>query len=87
MPGRRRKAIQKIAISEFKAKCLCRLDEGNKTKTPLRVARRGKPVADIIPASAESEERDWVGSMSGAIEIAGDISPILETQEIEPLKR
>src|SRR5260370_23182385 len=88
MPGKtKKKPIQEIAISEFKAKCLSLLEEVSKTKTPLRVTRRGKPLADVIPASPEAEERSWIGSMSGTIEIAGDIvSPVIEIDDIEALK-
>jgi prevent-host-death family protein len=88
MPGRSKKSIHEVAISEFKAKCLSLLEEVSKTKTPLRVTRRGKAVADVIPPAAGSEERDWIGSMSGSIEITGDIiSPVIDTQEIEALNR
>jgi prevent-host-death family protein len=87
MPSPRKKPIREIAISEFKAKCLSLLEEVSKTKTPLRVTRRGKTIADVVPASTDTEERDWIGSMSDGIEIAGDIiSPVIETQEIEALK-
>ena len=82
-----RKAIQEIAISEFKAKCLSLLEEVDKTKVPLRVTKRGKAIAHVIPASPEPEERDWLGSMSGTTEITGDIvSPVIEIQEIEALR-
>lgn len=82
-----KKRIQKIAISEFKAKCLSLLDQVNKTKTPLRVTRRGKPIADIIPPSIESDERDWIGAMAGRMDIVGDIvSPVIDLKEIEALK-
>jgi prevent-host-death family protein len=82
-----KRPIQEIAISEFKAKCLSLLEEVSKTKTPLRVTRRGKPLADVIPASPEAEERKWIGSMSGSIEIVGDIvSPVIEIEDIEALK-
>jgi prevent-host-death family protein len=85
---RRDKLVHEVAISEFKAKCLSLLDEVSKTKTPLRVTRRGKPVADVLPPAATSEERDWVGSMFGEIEITGDIiSPVVELGEIEAVKR
>jgi prevent-host-death family protein len=88
MPRRSKKPIHEIAISEFKAKCLSLLEQVNKTKTPLRVTRRGRPVADVVPPSADSGERDWIGSMSGSLEITGDIvSPVIETQEIEALKQ
>ena len=87
MAGARKKSIQEIAISEFKAKCLSLLEQGSKTKTPLRVTRRGKAIADVIPASADVEERSWMGSMAGTIEITGDVvSPVIEIQEIEALK-
>jgi len=88
MPGKtNKKPIQEIAISEFKAKCLSLLEEVSKTKTPLRVTRRGKPLADVIPASPEAEERSWIGSMSGSIEIVGEIvSPVIEIEDIEALK-
>ena len=88
MPGKtNKKPIQEIAISEFKAKCLSLLEEVSKTKTPLRVTRRGKPLADVIPASPEAEERSWIGSMSGSIDIVGDIvSPVIEIEDIEALK-
>jgi len=82
-----KKLIHEVAISEFKAKCLSLLEEVSKTKTPLRVTRRGQAIADVIPASSDVEERNWMGSMSGSIEITGDVlSPVIEIQEIEALK-
>jgi prevent-host-death family protein len=87
LSNRNKKPIQEIAISKFKAKCLSLLQEVSKTKTPLRVTRRGKPIADVIPASSEGDERSWIGSMSGSIKIVGDIvSPVIDIEEIEALK-
>ena len=85
--ARNRKPIRKIAVSEFKARCLSLLEEVSKTKTPLRVTKRGKALADVIPASPETQERSWVGSMSGSVDIVGDIiSPVIEMEAIEALK-
>lgn len=87
MPGQRKK-FHEVAISEFKAKCLSLLEEVSKTKIPLRVTRRGKAVADVIAPATGSEEKDWIGSMSGCIEITGDIiSPVIEVQDIEALNQ
>jgi prevent-host-death family protein len=87
MPSKRKKSMQVVAISEFKAKCLSLLEEVSKTKTPLRVTRRGKAIADVIPPSLETEERSWIGSMSDSVEIVGDIvSPVIDTETIEALK-
>jgi antitoxin (DNA-binding transcriptional repressor) of toxin-antitoxin stability system len=64
------------------------LQEVSKTKTALRVTRRGKPIADVIPASMVTEQRSWIGSMSDEIEISGDVvSPVIDVQEIEALKQ
>jgi prevent-host-death family protein len=88
MPVKSKKTIRVIAISKFKAKCLSLLDEVNKTKAPLRVTRRGKAIADVIPASTEGNERSWIGSMSGSVDILGDIlSPVIDLEDIEVLKK
>ena len=87
MPGKSNKSIHEVAISEFKAKCLSLLEEVNKTQTPLRVTRRGKAIADVVPPSLDTEERSWIGSMSGSLEITGDIvSSVIDSQDIEALK-
>lgn len=43
-----------IAAGEFKAKCLHVLDEVSKTREPVTVTKRGKPVARVVPIPAES---------------------------------
>jgi prevent-host-death family protein len=87
LSDRNKKPIQEIAISKFKAKCLSLLQEVSKTKTPLRVTRRGKPIADVIPATSEGDERSWIGSLSGSIDIVGDVvSPVIDIEAIEALK-
>jgi len=87
MQGKRKKSMQEVAISEFKAKCLSLLEEVSKTRTPLRVTRRGKAIADVVPASSETEERSWIGSMSHSIDIVGDIvSPVIDVDTIEALR-
>jgi prevent-host-death family protein len=87
MSGGKKKPIQEIAISRFKAKCLSLLEEVSKTKTPLRVTRRGKAIADVIPVSSDGDERSWIGSLSGSVEIVGDVvSPVIAVEAIEALK-
>jgi prevent-host-death family protein len=87
MADRKTKAIREISISTFKAKCLGLLEEVNKTRTPIRVTRRGKPIADVFPSSLEGSERSWIGSMSGTLKILGDIvSPVIDAGTIEALK-
>ncbi len=79
--------MQEIAISEFKAKCLAILEQVEKTKTPIRITRHGKPVAEVIPAAPVMDRAAWIGSLKGKIEILGDIvSPVIDLDEIEALR-
>jgi prevent-host-death family protein len=88
MAGKNKRSMHEIAISKFKAKCLSLLEEVNKTKMPLRVTRRGIPLADVVPASPDAEERTWIGSMTGTLKITGDIvSPVIEPEDIEALQK
>ena len=88
MPGNSQKPIQEVAISEFKTKCLSLLEEVSKTRAPLRVTRRGKAIADVVPISPQAAEQSWIGSLSGTVDIVGDIlSPIIDIETIEALNR
>ena len=83
-----RTPARKVAISEFKAKCLSLLAEVDKTKAPIRVMKRGKPIADVVPVSSASGAREWMGSMSDTLEILGDIvSPVIDLRDIEALRK
>jgi prevent-host-death family protein len=78
--------MKEVAISEFKAKCLALLDQVQKTKKPIRVTRRGKPIAEVVPPSPERSS-DWIGSMQGKSKILGDIvSPASEESDWEVLR-
>lgn len=79
--------MREIAISEFKAKCLSILEQVEKTKTPIRITRHGKPVADVVPAVLQVERASLMGSMRNSIEIVGDIiSPATDEDEWEVLR-
>ena len=75
--------MQEISISEFKAKCLALLEEVDKTKQPIRITRRGKPVAEVVPVSP-SRKRRRLGFMAGTVKILGDIvSPVIDLGQLE----
>ena len=79
--------MEEIAISEFKAKCLGLLERVQKTKTPIRITRFGKPIADVIPASPTLDRTAWLGSMAGTAETLGDIvSPVIDESDWEALR-
>ena len=50
--------MEEVAISEFKAKCLALLERVRQTKKPLRITRFGKPVAEVVPPSPDTERND-----------------------------
>jgi prevent-host-death family protein len=79
--------MEEVAISEFKAKCLALLERVRRTKKPIRITRRGVPVAEVVPPSPVRESRDWLGSMADTIEVIGDtISPVIESSDLEALR-
>jgi prevent-host-death family protein len=87
MSRSKQKPIREIAISAFKAKCLSLLEDVSKTKTPLRVTRRGKAIADVVPVSMGEGGRTWIGSMADRVKIEGDIvSPVIDVEVIEALR-
>ena len=41
--------MNRVGVTEFKAKCLRMIEEVRKTKSPLTITRRGRPVVTIVP--------------------------------------
>ena len=70
------KSSKGMPAGEFKAKCLRLMDQVAKTRQPLTVTKRGKPVVRIVPV--EEEAIELFGCLSRRFEISGDVeSPIL----------
>lgn len=66
---------REIAAGEFKARCLQLMDEVARTRAPIVITKRGRPVAQLVPA--EEPKRPLHGWMKGSVKIVGDIiSPI-----------
>jgi prevent-host-death family protein len=85
VPGRSESS--RIAISEFKAKCLAVLDRVRTAKQPIRVTRHGKPVAEIVAATIVDDRASWIASMQGSGETLGDIiSPATDEDDWEVLR-
>jgi len=79
--------MKEVSISEFKAKCLALLETVRRTRTPIRVTRFGKPVAEVVPPTSVEERSSWIGSMKHSFEIVGDIvSPANDENEWEVLR-
>lgn len=64
--------MKTINATEFKAKCLALLDEVAETGEAIRILKRGRPVAELVPPVAAGkglpQER-----LADAVEIIGEI--------------
>ena len=65
-----------ISASEFRARCFQLMDEVARTRVPIFITKRGRPVAKLVPAD-KPKPRSLHGYMRGSAKIIGDIvSPI-----------
>ncbi len=80
--------MKEVTISEFKANCSALLERVGKSKKPIRITRRGKPLAEIVPLSPAAQSRaEWLGCMKGKMRIVGDIvSPVIDLDDLEALR-
>jgi prevent-host-death family protein len=76
--------MKTIPAGQFKAVCLRVMDEVNKTREPITITKKGKPVAKLMPA--DTPTKDVFGCMRGRLEILGDIvAPAVPTEDWESL--
>ena len=61
--------MKQLSASKFKEQCLALLDRVD--PEGIVVAKRGKPVAKLIPFGADSA--DLIGSLKGKLRIKGQI--------------
>jgi len=78
--------MKSINASEFKAKCLALLDEVAETGEHITILKRGRAVAELVPAVARAQGPPQHRIM-GTVEILGDIiSPALPEDAWEVLR-
>jgi prevent-host-death family protein len=77
-----------VSATDFKAKCLALIEEMNRTKIPIVVTKRGKPIAKMYPARSEAEApKSFVGSMKGTVRRYNDpFAPAIDPEEWNVLK-
>lgn len=81
-------ASLKVTATDFKAKCLALIDEMNRTKVPIIVTNRGKPVAEMRPAPSVDTTQSFIGYMKGTVVYYDDdlISPVIDPEEWEAMR-
>jgi prevent-host-death family protein len=71
-----------VAAADFKARCLILMEDVRKTREPVVITKRGKPVAKLVPLDKSGDE--FIGRLKGLIEIVGDIeSPVVPPEDWE----
>lgn len=65
--------MEKVLISEFKARCIELIKRVQATRLPLIVTLRGQPIAKIVPFEEGEEAGVRLGSRIGGAVINGDI--------------
>jgi len=74
--------METLSVSKFKATCLAVLEDVRKQKKKVLITKRGKPIAEIIPADHQKEDVP----LKDTVTFLGDIvSPVAE-DEWEVLK-
>jgi len=66
-------AMHTMSVSKFKATCLDQIEQVARTRTPLVITKRGKPVAEVVPFGAAAAGRRMLGCMRGSVLTYGDI--------------
>lgn len=71
-----------IQAGHFKSKCLKIMDEVSRSKHPIIITKRNRPVVKIIPV--EVRPHSLFGCMKGSIHILADlIAPIGEVWNVD----
>jgi prevent-host-death family protein len=65
--------MERILISEFKARCIELLKRVQATRQPLIVTLRGQPLAKVVPFEEGAEAGVKLGSRIGNAIFKGDI--------------
>ena len=64
--------MKAVSVSEFKVRCVGLLKNVQKSREPLLVTLRGKPIARVDPV-VPPKSRVRLGALKGWMEIKGDI--------------
>lgn len=68
-----------VSTSELKARCAEIVGRVARTRAPVILTKRGRPVARILPVE-EGEGADLFGCIKGSIVICGDIVAPLDVE-------
>jgi prevent-host-death family protein len=77
--------MKTIAAAKFKAQCLTLMEGVRKTRQPLVITKRGKPIAKLAPL--DDMKDDFFDRLKGQFQVVGDIvSPLVPLEDWDALK-
>ena len=71
--------MKRMGAAQFKTRCLAVMDTVSKTRQPVLITKRGRPIAKLVPV--EDEAKEFLGRLQGVMEIVGDIEAPIEPPE------
>lgn len=74
--------MKTMLVSEFKAKCIAALKEVQRTREPVLITLRGKPLASIQPVAVKPRGKR-LGGLKGRMVIRRDLVRLDTTTEWE----
>ncbi len=78
--------METVNASDFKARCLAILDRVQATGEPVVILKRGRPVAELLPASQGRAKYPQL-ELAGTVSVVGDIvGPVVPEEEWESLR-
>lgn len=77
--------MKEIAAAQFKAHCLRLMDDVKKSRQPLLIRKKGRPVAMLVAAGEPTG--GVFGCLAGTLEITGDVlAPVAPAGSWKALK-
>jgi prevent-host-death family protein len=74
--------MESLTVSKFKATCLAVVEKVAKTKKPVIITKRGKPIAELIPYEGEAVQPP----LKETVAFIGDIISPVAAEDWEALK-
>jgi prevent-host-death family protein len=75
--------MESLSVSEFKSKCLSILQDVNKQKKRVVITKRGKPIAEVIPADPGEKEIPLKDTVIFMGDIISPVAPSHPTPEAD----
>jgi prevent-host-death family protein len=78
-------AMKTMLVSEFKAKCIAALKEVQRTREPMLITLRGKPLVTVQPVESHGRGKR-LGGLKGRMTIRRDLVKVDTTGDWDMLR-